>query len=155
MHSHSMSGGSIWASRGCQCCFWIAGWLVSYLTMWLLTLRLIKNSIYNQEKLKLNLHSLSVSERKTLRVKPVFHFKRTVPKRIKNVFKFHWKFRECWLVSTSVVRQKVDLRRTFYFDTRIHPEVRGFINIFSICACSPIRYGTIRANIYIYIFRII
>jgi hypothetical protein len=42
----------------------------------------------------LNLHSLSVSElleygRKTLRVKPVFHFKRTVPKRIKNVFKFH------------------------------------------------------------------
>jgi hypothetical protein len=50
------------------------------------------------------------------------------------------------LVSTSVVRQKVDLRRTFYFDTRIHPEVRGFINLFSICACSPVRFATIRAK---------
>jgi hypothetical protein len=29
-HSHSMSGGSIWASLECQCCFWIAGRLVSY-----------------------------------------------------------------------------------------------------------------------------
>jgi hypothetical protein len=75
-------------------------------------------------------------------LKPVFHFKRTVPKRIRNVFKFL----ECWLVSTSVVRQKVDLRWTFYFDTRIHPEVRGFINLFSICACSPVRFGTIRAK---------
>jgi hypothetical protein len=28
--SHSMSGGSIWASLECQCCFWIAGWLLSY-----------------------------------------------------------------------------------------------------------------------------
>jgi hypothetical protein len=27
-HSHSMSGGSIWASLDCQCCFWIAGGLV-------------------------------------------------------------------------------------------------------------------------------
>jgi hypothetical protein len=36
-HSHSMSGGSIWSSLECQCCFWIAGGLVSYLTMWLLT----------------------------------------------------------------------------------------------------------------------
>ena len=36
---------------------------MSYLTMWLLTLQLsIKNSIDRQEKLKLNLHSLSVSE---------------------------------------------------------------------------------------------
>jgi hypothetical protein len=34
-HSHSMSGGSIWASLECQCCFWIAGGLVSYLTQWL------------------------------------------------------------------------------------------------------------------------
>jgi hypothetical protein len=25
-HSYSMSGGSIWASLECQCCFWIAGW---------------------------------------------------------------------------------------------------------------------------------
>jgi hypothetical protein len=50
------------------------------------------------------------------------------------------------LVSTSVVRQKVDLRRTFYFDTQIHPEVRGFINLFSICACSPARFGTVRAK---------
>jgi hypothetical protein len=50
------------------------------------------------------------------------------------------------IVSTSVVRQKVELRRTFYFDTRIHPEVRGFINLFSICACSPVRFGTIRAK---------
>jgi hypothetical protein len=30
--------------------------------MWLLTLQLFKNSIDNQEKLRLNLHSLSVSE---------------------------------------------------------------------------------------------
>ena len=43
-----------------------------------------------------------------------------------------------------MVRQKVDLRRTFYFETRIHPEVRGFINLFSICACSTVRFGTVR-----------
>ena len=59
-------------------------------------------------------------------------------------------FRRKWpfymYLYSMVVRQKVDLRRTFYFDTRIHPEVRGFINLFSICACSPIRYGTIRAR---------
>jgi hypothetical protein len=35
---------------------------VSYLTMRLLTLQLFKNSIDTQEKLRLNLHSLSVSE---------------------------------------------------------------------------------------------
>jgi hypothetical protein len=40
---------------------YIAGGLVSYLTMWLLTLQLFKNSIDTQEKLRLNLHSLSVS----------------------------------------------------------------------------------------------
>jgi hypothetical protein len=56
-----MSGDSIWASLECQCCFWIAGGLVSYLTMWLLTLQLFRNSIDTQEKLKLNLHSLSAS----------------------------------------------------------------------------------------------
>jgi hypothetical protein len=61
-HSHSMSGSSIWASLECHCCFWIAGGLVSYLTMWPLTLQLFKNSIDTQEKLRLNLHSLSVSE---------------------------------------------------------------------------------------------
>jgi energy-converting hydrogenase Eha subunit B len=61
-HSHSMSGGSIWASLECHCCFWIAGGLVSYLTMWLLTLQLFQNSIDTQGKLRLNLHSLSVSE---------------------------------------------------------------------------------------------
>jgi hypothetical protein len=60
-HSHSKSGGSIWASLKCQCCFWIAGGLVSYLTMWLLTIPLFKNSTDTQGKLKLNLHSLSVS----------------------------------------------------------------------------------------------
>ena len=54
------------------------------------------------------------------------------------------KFSECWLVNTSVGRQKVDLRRNFHFDTRIHPEVREFINLFSIYACSPVRFGTIR-----------
>jgi hypothetical protein len=53
-----MSGSSIWASVECNCCFWIAGGLVSYLTMWLLTLRLFKNSIDTQEKLRLNLHAL-------------------------------------------------------------------------------------------------
>jgi hypothetical protein len=60
--SHSMSGSSIWASFECHCCFWIAGGLVSYVTMWLLTLQLFKNSIDTQGKLRLNLHSLSVSE---------------------------------------------------------------------------------------------
>jgi hypothetical protein len=57
-----MSGGSIWDSLECQCCFWIAGGLVPYRTMWLLTLLLFKNSIDTQGKLRLNLHSLSVSE---------------------------------------------------------------------------------------------
>jgi hypothetical protein len=40
--------------------FWIAGGLVLYLYMWLLTLQLFKNSIDTQEKLRLNFHSLSV-----------------------------------------------------------------------------------------------
>ena len=48
------------------------------------------------------------------------------------------------MVSTFVVRQKVDLRQTFYFDTRIAQEARDFANLFSICACSVIRYGTKR-----------
>jgi hypothetical protein len=61
-HSHSNSGGSIWASLECQFCFWTAGGLVSYLTMWLLTLQLFKNRTDTQEKLRLNLHSLSVSD---------------------------------------------------------------------------------------------
>jgi hypothetical protein len=64
-HSHSKSGGSIWASLECQCCFWITGWLVStvsYLTMRLLALQLFKNSIDTQGKLRLNLLSVSVSE---------------------------------------------------------------------------------------------
>jgi hypothetical protein len=55
-------GGSIWASFECRCCFWIAGGLVSYLTMWPLTLQLFKNSFDTQEKLRLNLRSVSVSE---------------------------------------------------------------------------------------------
>ena len=30
-HSHSMSGGLIWASLECQCCFWITGgWVVAW-----------------------------------------------------------------------------------------------------------------------------
>jgi hypothetical protein len=44
-----------------------------------------------------------------------------------------------------VVRQKVDWRRTCYFDTRMHqklPEVHEFINLFSICACSTLQYDT-------------
>jgi hypothetical protein len=60
-HLHSKSEGSIWASLECQCCFWIAGGLVPYLTMWLLTLQLFKNSTDTQGKLRLNLHSLSMS----------------------------------------------------------------------------------------------
>ena len=35
---------------------------MAYLTMWLLTLQLFKNSFDTEEKLRLNLHSLSVSE---------------------------------------------------------------------------------------------
>ena len=60
-----MSGGSIGAFLECHFCFWIAGGsaggLVPYRTMWLLTLQLFKNSIDTQWKLRLNLHSLSVS----------------------------------------------------------------------------------------------
>jgi hypothetical protein len=52
---------SIWASLECQCCFRTAGGLVSYLTMWLLTFQLFKNSTDTQENIRLNLHSLSVS----------------------------------------------------------------------------------------------
>jgi hypothetical protein len=61
-HSYSMSLSSNWASLEGQRCFWIAGGVVSYLTMWLLTLQLFKNSTDTQDKLRLNLHSLSVSE---------------------------------------------------------------------------------------------
>jgi hypothetical protein len=44
-HSHLKSGGSIWASLVCQCCFWIwAGRWVTHLSMWLLTLQLFENS---------------------------------------------------------------------------------------------------------------
>jgi hypothetical protein len=43
----------------------------------------------------------------------------------------NFKISECSLVNTFIVRQKVDLRRTFHFDTRIYPEVRGFINLIS------------------------
>jgi hypothetical protein len=58
----SMSESSIWASFSrVHCCFWIAGGLVLWLTVWLLTLQLFKNSIDTQEKLRLNLHSLCVS----------------------------------------------------------------------------------------------
>jgi hypothetical protein len=57
-----MSGGSIWASRKSQCCFWIAGGLLSYLTKWLLTLQLFINSNDTKKKLRLILHSLSECE---------------------------------------------------------------------------------------------
>jgi hypothetical protein len=77
--------------------------------------------------------------------KPVFHFKRTIPKRIKNVFKFQNFVNVDWLVSTSIVRQKVDLRQTFNFDTRIHPEVCGFINIFNLHNFQ-FRFGTVQAK---------
>jgi hypothetical protein len=59
---HSKSGSSIWASLECHCCFRIAGGLMPYLTMWLLTVQLFKSSMDTQEKLRLNLHSLSVCE---------------------------------------------------------------------------------------------
>jgi hypothetical protein len=73
-----MSGGSMWDSLECKCCFWIAGGLVPYLTRWLLTLLQFKNSIDTQGKLRLNLHSLIVSDlleyrRKTLTL--IVHFK--------------------------------------------------------------------------------
>jgi hypothetical protein len=57
-HSYSMSVSSIWASLEGQRCFWIAGGVVSYLTMWLLTLQLFKNNTDTQEKLRLNLPPL-------------------------------------------------------------------------------------------------
>jgi hypothetical protein len=57
-HSYSMSVSSIWASLEGQRCFGIAGGVVSYLTMWLLTLQLFKNNTDTQEKLRLNLPPL-------------------------------------------------------------------------------------------------
>ena len=60
-HSHSMSGSSIWASLECHWCFWLAGGLVSYLTMWLLALQLFKNSIDTREKL-MKIHELPLIE---------------------------------------------------------------------------------------------
>jgi hypothetical protein len=41
-HSHSVSGGSIWACLECQCYFWTAGGLVSPCTQWLLTFPISK-----------------------------------------------------------------------------------------------------------------
>jgi hypothetical protein len=78
LNSHSLSHyGSIWTSLECQCCFWTAGWLVSYLTMWLLTLQLFKNSIVSltQWKLKLNLNSLSVSVIELLEYRRICYIK--------------------------------------------------------------------------------
>ena len=46
------------------------------------------------------------------------------------------------MVRTFVVRQKVDLRRTFYFDTRIAPEVRVCEPVFNLRMLSyTVRYG--------------
>ena len=42
----------------------------------------------------------------------------------------------------SVVRPKVDLRRTFHFDTRIHPEVRGLLTSFQ--SANPHQYVSVR-----------
>jgi hypothetical protein len=63
-HSHSMSGGSIWASLACVSMLFLNSWRVSvvHYYMCLLTIQLFKGSIDTWEKLRLNLHSLSVSE---------------------------------------------------------------------------------------------
>jgi hypothetical protein len=66
-------------------------------------------------------------------VKPVFHFKRTVPKHIKNVFKFQNFVNVDWFILLILIREY----------TR---KYAGFINLFSICACSPVRFGTIWAK---------
>ena len=77
-------------------------------------------------------------------VKPVFHFKRTVPKRIKNIFKFQNLVNVDWLI---LVRQKVNLPRTLHFDTRIDPEVRGFVNLFNLrMLTSTFRCGTVEVE---------
>jgi hypothetical protein len=54
-----IDAGSQFSLRACS---QATGGLVSYLTMWLLTFQLFKNIIDTQEKIRLNLHSLSVSE---------------------------------------------------------------------------------------------
>jgi hypothetical protein len=38
------------------------------------------------------------------------------------------------------------LQQTYHFHTQIHPEVCEFINLFSVYACSPIRFSTVRAR---------
>ena len=56
-----MSGSSIRAFLDSHCGFWIAGGLVSYLGMWLLTPQIFKNDNDSQGKLRLNLQSLGLS----------------------------------------------------------------------------------------------
>ena len=85
-HSHSKSGGSIWASLECQWCFWIAEGLVSYLTMWLLILQLFKNSFDTQDKLRLNLQSLSVSELSEYRRIPPLLTRRILSEILSSIF---------------------------------------------------------------------
>jgi hypothetical protein len=48
-HSHSVSGGSIWACLECQCYFWTAGGLVSPRTQWLLTFPISKQHWHSRE----------------------------------------------------------------------------------------------------------
>jgi hypothetical protein len=74
-------------------------------------------------------------------IKAVFHFKWLVPTRINDKFSIS-KFCECWLVNTSVVRSKVDLRRSFYFDTRIN---RKYVNLKThLQAAQAHQYVTVR-----------
>ena len=57
----SKSGRLVWVSLEWQCCFSIAGVVVSYLSMRLPIIHLFKNGIDIQAKLRFNPHSLSVS----------------------------------------------------------------------------------------------
>ena len=60
-HSHSMNGGSI-VSFSCVSMLFLSSWRVSsHIGKYDTSLQLFKNSIDTQEKLRLNLHSLSVS----------------------------------------------------------------------------------------------
>jgi hypothetical protein len=68
-----MSEGSIWASLECQCCGWIAGGGVVTEEGMAIALQLFKNSNDTREKLRLNFHSLSVSELSEYGRKAWFH----------------------------------------------------------------------------------
>jgi hypothetical protein len=77
--------------------------------------------------------------------KVVFHLKRNVPTRTTTNFKFQNLVNVDWLV-LPYSTLKSWLVTNFLFWYANQPEVRKFEIPYSSCACSLVRYGTIRAK---------